>query len=129
MAKITLRGVQDRPGVAAAIFGPLADASINVDMIIQNVGREKGETDVTFTVPQADLARAQALPGVHDFRHGMDPRLVRLLDLDVRVVLTWDADQTDIDLCGGLPPQIGVGDSGGTETNLIRLIAVDSPHG
>jgi aspartate kinase len=43
------------------IFTPLAEAAINVDMIIQNVGREKGETDVTFTVPQADLARAQAL--------------------------------------------------------------------
>ena len=45
----------------AHIFEPLAAASINVDMIIQNVGRDKGETDVTFTVPQADLARAQAL--------------------------------------------------------------------
>ncbi|MAO05538.1 MAG: aspartate kinase, partial [Citromicrobium sp.] len=41
--------------------GPLAEASINVDMIIQNVGRDKGETDVTFTIPQTDLARAQAL--------------------------------------------------------------------
>jgi len=45
----------------AHIFEPLAEASINVDMIIQNVGRDKGETDVTFTVPQTDLARAQAL--------------------------------------------------------------------
>ena len=45
----------------AHIFEPLAAASINVDMIIQNVGREKGETDVTFTVQMADLARAQAL--------------------------------------------------------------------
>ena len=48
----------DRPGAVAHIFGPLADAAINVDMIIQNVGRDKGETDVTFTVPGADLARA-----------------------------------------------------------------------
>ena len=53
--------VPDKPGAVAHIFEPLADASINVDMIIQNVGRDKGETDVTFTVPQADLARAQAL--------------------------------------------------------------------
>jgi aspartate kinase len=60
-AKIILTRVPDRPGAVASIFGPLADASINVDMIIQNVGREKGETDVTFTVPQADLARTQAL--------------------------------------------------------------------
>jgi len=60
-AKIILTRVPDRPGAVANIFEPLAAASINVDMIIQNVGRDKGETDVTFTVPQADLARAQAL--------------------------------------------------------------------
>ncbi|MEQ1509734.1 MAG: aspartate kinase [Sphingopyxis sp.] len=57
-AKITLTRVPDRPGAVANIFGPLADAAINVDMIIQNVGRDKGETDVTFTVPRADLARS-----------------------------------------------------------------------
>lgn len=57
-AKITLTRVPDRPGAVAHIFGPLAEAAINVDMIIQNVGRDKGETDVTFTVPAADLARA-----------------------------------------------------------------------
>ena len=56
-----LTRVPDRPGAVSQIFTPLAEAAINVDMIIQNVGREKGETDVTFTVPQADLARAQAL--------------------------------------------------------------------
>ncbi len=60
-AKVILTRVPDRPGAVAHIFGPLAAASINVDMIIQNVGREKGETDVTFTVPMADLARTQAL--------------------------------------------------------------------
>ena len=60
-AKIILTRVPDTPGAVANIFEPLADASINVDMIIQNVGRDKGETDVTFTVPQTDLARAQAL--------------------------------------------------------------------
>jgi len=53
--------VPDRPGAVSHIFTPLAEAAINVDMIIQNVGRDKGETDVTFTVPQSDLARAQAL--------------------------------------------------------------------
>jgi aspartate kinase len=57
-AKITLTRVPDKPGAVANIFGPLAEAAINVDMIIQNVGRDKGETDVTFTVPQADLARS-----------------------------------------------------------------------
>ena len=56
-AKLTLTRVPDRPGAVSNIFAPLAEANINVDMIIQNVGRDKGETDVTFTVPQADLAR------------------------------------------------------------------------
>jgi aspartate kinase len=60
-AKVILTRVPDRPGAVAHIFTPLAGANINVDMIIQNVGREKGETDVTFTVPAADLARTQAL--------------------------------------------------------------------
>jgi aspartate kinase len=60
-ARIVLTRVPDKPGAVSAIFTPLAEAAINVDMIIQNVGRDKGETDVTFTVPQADLARAQAL--------------------------------------------------------------------
>ncbi len=60
-AKVILTRVPDRPGAVATIFSPLAAASINVDMIIQNVGRDKGETDVTFTVPAADLARTQAL--------------------------------------------------------------------
>ncbi len=60
-AKVILTRVPDRPGAVATIFGPLAAANINVDMIIQNVGRDKGETDVTFTVPSADLLRAQNL--------------------------------------------------------------------
>ncbi len=60
-AKVILTRVPDRPGAVATIFGPLAAANINVDMIIQNVGRDKGETDVTFTLPSADLVRAQAL--------------------------------------------------------------------
>ena len=59
-AKITLRHVPDRPGVAAAIFGPLSAASVNVDMIVQNVSAE-GTTDMTFTVGRADLARAQSI--------------------------------------------------------------------
>ncbi len=57
-AKIIVTRVPDKPGAVANIFGPLAAAGINVDMIIQNVGREKGETDVTFTVPGADLLRS-----------------------------------------------------------------------
>ena len=57
-AKITLVAVPDRPGAVATIFTPLADASINVDMIVQNVAHDTGATDVTFTVPKAELARA-----------------------------------------------------------------------
>ena len=60
-ARVVLTRVPDKPGAVAEIFAPLGDAGINVDMIIQNVGRDKGETDVTFTVPQAELARAQAM--------------------------------------------------------------------
>ena len=60
-AQITLRDVADRPGVAAAIFGPLADANINVDMIIQVVSEDEATTDITFTVPGADFERAKAI--------------------------------------------------------------------
>ena len=57
-AKITLVRVSDKPGVAAAIFGPLSDASVNVDMIVQNESVAGKATDLTFTVTQADLERA-----------------------------------------------------------------------
>ncbi|HVJ53987.1 MAG TPA: aspartate kinase [Aliidongia sp.] len=57
-AKITVRGAADRPGVAAAIFGPLAESNINVDMIVQNVSPDGAATDLTFTVSKADLNRA-----------------------------------------------------------------------
>ena len=60
-AKVTLARVADRPGVAAAIFGPLADSGINVDMIVQNVSPDGETTDMTFTVGKADLARAESL--------------------------------------------------------------------
>ena len=56
-AKVTLLKVADRPGVAAAIFGPLADSAINVDMIVQNVSEDGRFTDLTFTVAKADLDR------------------------------------------------------------------------
>ncbi len=59
-AKLTVRRCPDRPGVAAAVFGPLADAHVNVDMIVQNVS-DDGTTDMTFTVGKADLARARKI--------------------------------------------------------------------
>jgi aspartate kinase len=60
-AQITLRKVKDSPGVAAAIFGPLADANINVDMIIQTVSGDQSTTDMTFTVPAAEYQRSRAI--------------------------------------------------------------------
>lgn len=60
-AKITLIGVADRPGISAGIFGPLAETSINVDMIVQNVSEDGQKTDMTFTVPRGDLKRATQL--------------------------------------------------------------------
>jgi len=59
-AKITLVAVPDQPGIAAAIFGPLADNGINVDMIVQNISQDNRSTDMTFTLPIADLERAVA---------------------------------------------------------------------
>jgi aspartate kinase len=58
VAKITLLAVPDRPGIARGVFAPLADAGINVDMIVQNVGHD-GATDLSFTVPRVELARAE----------------------------------------------------------------------
>ncbi len=60
-AKVTLTSVPDRPGMVATIFGPLADADVNVDMIVQNIAKDGETTDVTFTVPRADLPRVKAM--------------------------------------------------------------------
>lgn len=57
-AQISLRRVADRPGVSAAIFGPLAEANINVDMIVQNISEDGSRTDITFTVPTGDIEKA-----------------------------------------------------------------------
>lgn len=59
-AQVSIRRVADKPGIAASVFGPLADAHINVDMIVQNVSAD-GFTDITFTVPTADYERAKAV--------------------------------------------------------------------
>jgi aspartate kinase len=60
-AQISIRRVQDKPGVAAAIFGPLADGNVNVDMIVQNVSADGATTDLTFTVPSTDYERARTI--------------------------------------------------------------------
>ncbi len=69
-AKITLRDVKDRPGVAAAIFGALADQSIVVDMIVQNVSDDGSVTDITFTVPDSEYEKAiKALQGADNIEY------------------------------------------------------------
>ena len=82
-AKITLVRVPDRPGIAASIFGPLADAAINVDMIVQNVSEDGKSTDLTFTVGKADLDRAKkVLEDAHSHlsyeRLVADPNVVKI---------------------------------------------------
>ncbi len=57
-AQISLRRLADRPGVSAAIFGPLSDAHINVDMIVQNISEDGSSTDMTFTVPSGDMEKS-----------------------------------------------------------------------
>jgi aspartate kinase len=68
-AQITLRNVADRPGVAAGIFMPLAEANINVDMIIQVISDDQATTDLTFTVPEADFERACSI--LHEHREAI----------------------------------------------------------
>lgn len=70
-AKVTIAQVPDRPGIAASIFGPLSEAGINVDMIVQNIARD-GTTDVTFTVPRTELERAQVILESHIHDIGFD---------------------------------------------------------
>ncbi|MBV9587181.1 MAG: aspartate kinase [Alphaproteobacteria bacterium] len=82
-AKITVQRVADRPGVAAAIFGPLADSAINVDMIVQNISADGKTTDLTFTVSRADLDRAvEVLEGCRDtlgfYALKPDPNVVKV---------------------------------------------------
>ena len=57
-AKVTISGLLDKPGVSAGIFGPLADANINVDMILQNISQDGKTANITFTLPQAELKKA-----------------------------------------------------------------------
>ncbi len=81
-AKVTVRRVPDRPGIAAAVFGPLAEANVNVDMIVQSTGAD-GTTDMTFTVGSADLPRTVAIleSGRGDVRYGellTDPDVAKI---------------------------------------------------
>lgn len=90
-AKVTLVKVEDKPGVAARVFGPLADASINVDMIVQNVSEDGRYTDMTFTVPVADHARAAKVIeqarddiGYKELRASMDVVKISVIGVGMR---------------------------------------------
>jgi aspartate kinase len=96
-AKITIEDVPDLPGVAAAIFGRLADAGVNVDMIVQNIGID-GRADVTFSCPVDDIPRA----------HQALDQLRRNGEVDYSNVLT-DAETAKVSIVGiGMRSQAGV---------------------
>ena len=103
-AKITLRRVPDRPGVAAAVFGALAKANVNVDMIVQNIGAD-GSTDMTFTIGKVDLPRAQEVLE--------KPRA----DLGYEALLA-DPDVTKISVVG-----IGMRSHAGVATTMFKALS------
>jgi len=90
-AKITLHRIPDKPGIAAAIFGPLSDAGINVDMIVQNVSEDGKKTDLTFTVSRSDLQRSldaieKAAPaiGYRDITHAANVAKISVIGIGMR---------------------------------------------
>jgi aspartate kinase len=86
VAKVTILGVPDRPGIAKAIFAPMAEQGLNVDMIVQNVGHD-GTTDLSFTVDRTQLARSE--------------RLLKLLAKDLEFAgLTTDAAVAKVSIVG-----------------------------
>ncbi|MGH1455205.1 MAG: aspartate kinase [Alphaproteobacteria bacterium] len=102
-AKVTLLGVNDVPGVAARLFSPLADASINVDMIVQNIS-EEGTTDMTFTVPKLELE--QAVKVIKD-----------KVDLEYRNLVT-DSNVSKISVVG-----IGMKSHAGVANTMFKTLA------
>ena len=104
VAKVTLVQVPDRPGVAAHVFDPLAEAGINVDMIVQNIGHG-GTTDISFTVPQVELAKAKRI---------LDP-IAR--DLGARE-LTTDSSVAKVSIVGA-----GIQNAPGYAARMFRCLA------
>lgn len=90
-AKITLHRINDQPGIAATIFGPLSDAGVNVDMIVQNVSPDGKKTDLTFTVSRTDLGpalaaieKAQSAIGYRDITHAADVAKISIIGIGMR---------------------------------------------
>ncbi len=104
-AKVTLLQVDDQPGVAAAIFGPLADAGINVDMIVQNISADGRKTDITFTVGRADMART-----------------LKMLD-DIRDAVTYDAVLPDPNVVKVSVIGVGMRTHAGVAKTMFQTLA------
>ncbi len=103
-ARITLRGVSDKPGIAAKIFTTLADANINVDMIIQNVG-EDGSTNLGFTVPENEFDRAKEI----------------MLDLNASKNLEFDKDIAKVSIVG-----VGMKSHSGVAAKAFETLAAEN---
>jgi aspartate kinase len=103
-AKLTVRSVPDQPGVAAAIFGPLSAASVNVDMIVQNISAD-GSTDVTFTLNRSDLPRAEKTLSEHQAEIGY-------------ATLLADRDVAKISVVG-----VGMRSHSGVASTMFRALA------
>ena len=104
-SKITLVRVADRPGVAAAIFGPLAESNINVDMIVQNIAADGQATDLTFTVTKGDLERAVAVLKENRGELGYDD-------------LVWDPDVVKVSVIG-----VGMRSHAGVALTMFKTLA------
>jgi aspartate kinase len=104
VAKVTLVGVPDRPGIARSVFAPLADAGINVDMIVQNVGHA-GSTDLSFTIPATELARARRI---------LDPVVRELGFADI----TTDSAVAKVSVVGA-----GIGNAPGYAARMFGALA------
>jgi len=107
-AQISLRRLADRPGVSAAIFGPLAEAHINVDMIVQNISEDGSRTDMTFTVPSADLDKA-----------------LKVLD-GTKQAIGFDVVQSESGLCKVSVIGIGMRSHTGVAATAFRALAEKS---
>jgi aspartate kinase len=103
-AKVTVFGVPDRPGVSATLFEPLADANVNVDMIVQNTSKE-GTTDISFTMPKADMSVAEDIVARVAVEIGAEG-------------VTHDADIAKVSLVGA-----GMKTSPGIAATMFRCLA------
>ena len=103
-AKVTVLGVPDRPGISAALFEPLAEANVNVDMIVQNTSTD-GTTDISFTMPMADMAQAESI-------------VQRVADEIGATAVTHDDDIAKVSLVGA-----GMKSSPGIAAKMFRVLA------